>query len=364
MDNLRAALLTDPGLSLALGGLLLGALFGALVFKTNFCTMGALSDIANLGDWRRMRAWVLAIAVAMAGAHILDAAGVVQLAGSMYLSPSLNWVGSIAGGLMFGFGMVMAGGCASRNIARAGAGDLRALVTLLVIGLSAYMAIGGILAPGRALLERATTLPLGWPTQSIGDGLAVASGAVPGAVRLAVAITLALAALTWCFKDRDFRTSSAHVLSGLGIGLIVTAGWALTGLAYDDLAPKPVPPVSLTFVRPTGDTLEWLARWTAAPMPSFGVASVIGALAGAAVTALLLGRFRVATFTDTHDTLRNLGGAMLMGVGGVMALGCTVGQAITGLSTLAIGSFLTFGAIVAGGVYGLKVLERWLTAEA
>lgn len=364
MDILREAVLANSAFYLATGGLLLGVLFGALVFRTNFCTMGALSDIANLGDWRRMRAWILAVAVALAGIQVLDVLGVVQLSRSMYLAPGLNWAGSIIGGLMFGFGMVMAGGCASRNLARAGAGDLRALMTLLVVGLSAYMAIGGVLGPGRALLERATAIALPWPTQSLGEPLAQLTGVGAPAARLALGLALALAGLAWCLADAEFRRSPAHVLSGLGIGLLVIAGWALTGLAFDELADRPTAPVSLTYVRPTGDTIEWLARWTAAPVPGFGVASVIGALAGAALTALAMGRFRVATFTDTHDTLRNLGGAMLMGVGGVMALGCTVGQAITGVSTLAIGSFLTFGAIVAGGVYGLKVLEHWLTAEA
>ena len=124
------------------------------------------------------------------------------------------------------------------------------------------------------------------------------------------------------------------------------------------MATRPVPPISLTYVRPTGDALQWLTLFTAAPMPGFGVASVFGALIGACAAALAMGRFRLATFSDTGDTLRNLGGAALMGIGGVMALGCTVGQSITGVSTLALGSFLTFAAIVAGGFYGLRVLER------
>jgi hypothetical protein len=136
------------------------------------------------------------------------------------------------------------------------------------------------------------------------------------------------------------------------------AGWALTGLAFDDMAAKPTPPSSLTYVRPTGDALQWLTLYTAAPMPGFGAASVFGALLGACAASLMMGRFRIATFSDPSDTLRNLAGAALMGIGGVMALGCTVGQAITGVSTLALGSFLTFAAIIAGGFWGLRALER------
>jgi hypothetical protein len=123
-----------------------------------------------------------------------------------------------------------------------------------------------------------------------------------------------------------------------------------------------VPPISLTYVRPMGDALQWLTLYTAAPIPGFGAASVFGALLGAFAASLAMGRFGFSTFSDKGDTLRNLGGAALMGVGGVMALGCTVGQAITGVSTLAVGSFLTFAAIVAGGFWGLRVLERRILA--
>ena len=175
-------------------------------------------------------------------------------------------------------------------------------------------------------------------------------------------VLIAGAGLLYCFMDARFRSSPVHIIAGVGVGLCAVAGWALTGLAYDDFATRPTPPISLTYVRPAGDALEWLQRYTAAPLPGFGVASVFGALLGAGATALAMGRFRISTFSDSGDTLRNLLGALLMGIGGVMALGCTVGQAITGISTLALGSFLTFGAIIAGGVYGLHVLERRIMA--
>lgn len=363
MDTLREALAADAALYLALGGLAVGFLFGAVVLATNFCAMGSLGDIRNFGDWRRFRAWVLAGATALVGAQLLQAAGIVALDKSMYLvGGGLNWAGHVLGGLMLGFGMVFAGGCPSRNLARAGAGDLRALLTLIVLGLTAHMAIGGILAPARAALEQATSLPAGVTTESLGGLAARAAGVAPGTGALLAALPIAAAALLFCFLDRKFRASPVHIVSGLGIGLAVTAGWALSGLAYDDMATRPVPPVSLTYVRPAGDTLQWLALYTAAPVPGFGVASVIGALLGALAAALVMGRFRVSTFSDAGDTLRNLGGAALMGVGGVMALGCTIGQAITGVSTLAIGSYLTFAAIVAGGLWGHAVLERRVMA--
>jgi uncharacterized membrane protein YedE/YeeE len=145
MSSIRDMILANPAAWLAIGGLVIGVAFGYIVFRTNFCTMGSISDIVSFGDYRRFRAWLLAGAVAIAGAQSLDAAEVVALSKSMYLGSGLNWVGNVIGGLMFGFGMVFAGGCASRNLARVGAGDLRSLMTLIVMGLFAYMTIGGLI---------------------------------------------------------------------------------------------------------------------------------------------------------------------------------------------------------------------------
>jgi uncharacterized membrane protein YedE/YeeE len=364
MHTLRDLIAQNGPLVLALGGLAVGFLFGAVVFATNFCAMGSLSDIHNFGDWRRFRAWILAGATALIGAQALQAGGIVALDKSMYLaSANINWAGHILGGLMFGLGMVFTGGCPSRNLARAGAGDLRSLVTLVVLGLFAYMAIRGILAPARAALEQATSVT-DLASASLGDILARSASLAPVTGALLVTALLATAALLYCFGNKGFRASAVHVFSGLAIGLIVVAGWALTGLAYDDMATKPMPPISLTYVRPAGDALLWLALFTADPMPGFGTTSVFGALLGACAAALAMGRFRIATFSDTGDTLRNLAGAALMGLGGVMALGCTIGQGVTGISTLALGSFLTFAAIVAGGFWGLRLLERQVMASA
>lgn len=359
---MRDLIQQNPGAWLATGGLVIGLVFGFLVYRTNFCTMGSISDFMSFGDYRRFRAWVLAATVALTGTQLLAAAGLVALEKSMYLAPNLNWFGHIAGGLMFGFGMVFAGGCASRNLARVGGGDLRSLMTLIVMGLFAYMAIGGILGPLRSWLEQATSIDLGGlklGTQSLGDlaGRVVAKG------HGLAAAAIGLVAVIYCFKDASFRGSPVHIIAGVGVGLCVVAGWALTGLAFDDMADKPTTPISLTYVRPTADTIEWLQRFTAVRMPGFGVTTVLGAILGAFIAAKSMGRFQLSTFSNIGDTKRSLFGAALMGIGGVMALGCTVGQAITGISTLAIGSFLTFGAIVIGGILGMKKLEASLMDE-
>lgn len=364
MELMREFAVSNAGLVLALGGLAIGFFFGAIISRTNYCAMGALADIHNFGDTRRLRAWVLAGAVAIAGTQLLAAAGVIDVAKSMYASATFNWLGLIVGGFVFGIGMVFAGGCPSRNLARAGAGDLRALVTLLVIGLSGYMTIGGVFAPARSSLESVTAASLSAPSQLLGDLLAQTGLLGTAAATTLLTVVLVAAALAFVFASKGFRASRLHVLSGFGVGACIVAGWALTGLAFDDFAARPTAPISLTFVRPAGDVLEWLQRYTAAPLPGFGVASLVGVIAGAFVVSYARGHFRLATFSDVGDTLRHLGGAILMGIGGVMALGCTVGQSLTGVSTLSFGSFVATAAIIVGGRVGLVALERRILAAA
>lgn len=367
MTALREVLAENGPVALTLGGLLIGFVFGAIVYRTNFCTMGAISDIVSFGDARRFRAWMLAAVTAILGTQLLEYAGVVELSRSMYLGPNLNWAGCLLGGLLFGYGMVFAGGCASRNLVRVGGGDLRALLALIVLGIFAYMTMGGIFGPVRVWLEQSTAVNLTdfrATHQGLGEVVRAHFGIERNMAALAVLAAVVIPALIYCFFSKPFRSSGVHVFSGLAVGLCVVAGWALTGLAFDEMSDRPVAPISLTYVRPTGDALEWLQRYTALGWPGFGVATVLGAIAGAFITALAMGRFKVTTFSDKKDTVRVLGGAALMGIGGVLGLGCTIGQGVTGLSTLALGSFLTFAAILVGGVIGIKVFERILMAEA
>lgn len=361
---MREFVVENAPIALAAGGLLIGFIFGWIVYRTNFCTMGSISDFMSFGDYRRFRAWILAAATALIGAQILNAGGIVDLSRSMYPVARFEWFGNVVGGFLFGWGMVFAGGCASRNLARAGGGDLRSLVVLLVVGLFAYVTIGGLLGPIRANLSDRTAITLSAiGSTSISDILAYLTGLSTADARMVATTVIAGIALIYCFVDPAFRSSPIHILAGLGIGLCAVAGWALTGLAYDDMAAQTLAPISLTFVRPTGDTVEWLQRFTAGPVPGFGVTTTLGALLGAFVAAISTGRFKLTTFASPIDTVRNLFGAALMGIGGVMALGCTIGQGVTGVSTLAIGSFLSLAAIITGGIFGIKRMEAILLAE-
>nr|AFI78383.1 YeeE/YedE family protein DUF395 [uncultured bacterium ws101A12] len=342
------------------GGLIIGIVFGFIVYRTNFCTMGSISDILSFGDYKRFRSWLMAGAVAILGVLAIERIGIADMSQSMYQASTLTWGAHVVGGLMFGFGMVFSGGCISRNLVRAGGGDLRSIVVLLITGIFGYMTIGGLLGPLRVSLFTPLTSDLseiGMETQALGDLVGVVTGMAVETATMVTALVVALALLAYCLKDAGFRSSPVHLIAGIGIGACVIAGWVLTGLAYDDFADVPVQLISLSYVRPAGDSLDYAMRYTALGPPGFGVVTLVGALLGGLLGALSKGRVNLTTFADKADSIRNMFGAALMGIGGVLALGCTVGQAMTGFSTLAIGSIITFVFIVLGGIAGVKTME-------
>ena len=347
-----------PVLMTALGGLAVGAVFGATVLVTNFCTMGGISDYVLMGNGNRLRAWVMATAVAIIGTQVLSATGVIDLSASIYLTPNLGWLGAIIGGLLFGFGMTKAAGCGSKNLARIGSGSLKSLVTVIVMGIVGYMTLRGLLGPLRLQIET-TNLALdgaGMSSQHMGDIVSGLTGLSGETARLAFAVAVPLVLLFVCFKSADFRASRRDQMAGLVLGLCVAAGWYVTGvLGADDF--EPVPLASLTFVAPAAESLQYLMTWTGSNV-NFAIAATFGVVIGSFLAAIATGRFHLEGFVSTDDTLGNMGGAVLMGFGGVLALGCTIGQGTTGMSTLAAGSLITWLAILAGGYFGIKYLEE------
>lgn len=357
----KEAVVESPAWYVGWGGLLIGIVFGFIVYRTNFCTMGSISDILSFGDYRRFRAWLLAGAVGILGVAWVQSLDIADFSTTMYLSPSFAWGANVVGGLLFGFGMVFSGGCISRNLVRAGGGDLRSVVVLMITGVFGYMTIGGLLGPLRVALFTPLTSDLseaGMETQSLGAVVSGITGMEEATASMSAVIVLAVAILVYCFANKDFRSSPRNIIAGVGIGLCVVAGWLLTALAQDDFADVAVPLISLSFVRPAGDTLDYAMRFTALGAPGFGVVTLAGTLIGGLLGALFMGRVNLTTFADKDDSIRNMFGAAFMGIGGVLALGCTVGQALTGFSTLAVGSILTFLCIVLGGVAGVKAMER------
>ncbi len=341
-----------------LGGFAVGAVFGAVVQKTNFCTMGGLSDLVLMGDGRRFRAWLLAIAVAIIGTQALHFAGVIDINKSIYLSANLGWLGAIIGGAMFGFGMTQTGGCASKTLVRLGAGNLKSLIVMVVLGIFAYMTLRGLLALARLQIET-TNIDLaarGLSNQNLGEMAGAALGLPAMVSRAIVAAAIAILFLVICFKDAGFRRSVPDIVSGVVIGLCGVAGWVVTGvLAADEFTPVQLS--SITFVAPAGESLQYLMTFTGATI-NFGIGLIGGVIVGGFLMAIATGSFRVETFVDRQDLMRHLSGGMLMGAGGVMALGCTIGQGISGMSTLSLGSLIAWLSILGGGYLGLKYLEE------
>jgi uncharacterized protein len=346
----------------------LAAVFGAIAQKTHFCTMGAVADIVNIGDWSRMRMWVLAIAVAMLGFNAMVAAGWIQAGNSFYTAPRLLWLSSLVGGLLFGFGMVLASGCGSKTLVRIGGGNLKSLVVFFVVGVAAFATMKGI----TGVLRVATVDKVGvdfakgqdLPTLLAGPmGLSASSSA------LVIGGALALALVAWVLKAREGRSGDV-LLGGIGIGAVVAAVWYVSGrmgfvaehpdtLEATFLATNSQRMESLSFMAPMGYALDWLMFFSdKSKVLTIGIVSTAGVVLGSAITALATRSFRWEGFANAEDTANHIVGGVLMGVGGVTALGCTVGQGLSGISTLALGSFIALAAIVGGAVLALRY-QMW-----
>ena len=338
-------------------GFVLAAVFGFVANKTNFCTMGAVSDLLHMGSRGRLGAWFFAMGLAILGTQALDAAGLIDLASAIYLTPNFGWLGYIVGGVAFGVGMTLAAGCGQRNLVRFGGGNLKALVVLLVLGITAYTTVRGLLGLARITVFEAPNVDLemhGHDDQGIATLLAPVLGMEdPGAVRAALAVLLGGGLIAFALSQSTFRRSFDDLLAGIVIGAVITGGWYVTGvIGNDDF--EPVPLESMTFVAPTGNVINYLMTFTGSTI-NFGIAAVLGMIAGSFVYAVTSDSFRVETFGTRSEMVSHLAGGVLMGFGGVLALGCTIGQGVTGVSTLAAGSLIAVASIIFGSAITMKV---------
>ncbi|MFN4063085.1 MAG: YeeE/YedE family protein [Parazoarcus communis] len=350
-----------------------GVVFGFIGNKTHFCTLGAVSDVINIGDWNRARMWMLAIATAILGTAALGLAGMLDVSKSIYTTSKLTWLSHIVGGACFGIGMTLASGCGSKTLIRIGGGNLKSLVVFIVLGISAYMTMRGLFAVWRVRFLDSIAIDLDHG-QDIPGFLTHAGLEADTALLIAAAVIgggLLLAALI----RRDAWRSDV-LIGGLVIGALSVAGWYVSGhIGYVAEHPETLEEAfiatnsgraeSLTFVAPVAYTLELLMLWSdSSRVLTFGIASALGVVVGSALYALLSKGFRLEGFHTADDLVRHLVGAVLMGFGGVTALGCTIGQGITGFSTLAIGSILTTLAIIAGAVVTMKIQYWQMMREA
>jgi uncharacterized membrane protein YedE/YeeE len=346
----------------------LAFVFGAVAQRSSFCTMGAITDVVNFGDWRRMRMWLLAIAVAIAGAGCLEAAGIIDLSKSIYTNANVPWLSHVVGGLLFGAGMTLASGCGSKTLIRLGAGNLKSLVVLIVLAAAAYMTLKGVFATTRAFVLDPVRFNVGAPTSDL-PAIFTSWGLTSG-VHWWLPLIVAAAIAVFVFANRDFRTTPELVVGGLVVGAVIVGGWYVSahlGHVAEDpatleekfFATNSGRAESFSFVAPTAYLLELLMLWTdQSRVMTFGIAGVLGMMIGSLAMALATRSFRWEGFANAEDVGNHLVGAVMMGFGGVTALGCTIGQGLTGVSTLAVGSFLTLFSIIAGSVLAVRY-QMW-----
>jgi uncharacterized membrane protein YedE/YeeE len=356
------------------GAFILAFVFGAVGNKTRFCTMGAVSDWVNMGETSRLRMWLLAIAVAILGAAALELAGLVDFSKSIYTAPRLTWLSHIVGGFLFGVGMTLGSGCGSKTLIRVGAGSLKSLIVYVFLGIAAYMTLRGVLGAFRvAVLDPAAiALPAGQDLPSL---LAALTGAPKRTWAAALALIIAGALLAFVYASRHFRGDFNYTLGGVVTGLVVVGGWYVSGvLGHVAEDPNTLQEAfvgtnsgrmeSFSFVSPMAYTLDYLMLWTdKSKIITYGIASGLGVIAGSAAYALATRSFRWEGFASAEDTANHIVGGLLMGFGGITALGCTIGQGISGFSTLALGSIITFVAIVAGSATTMKWQYWRMTRE-
>jgi len=337
---------------LPFAGLLIGGILGAAARWKHFCTLSALERYWYAGDDQGLRMWVFAIAVALASTQALVATHVVSLDSVFYLQPRLSLLGAIGGGILFGLGMALVGTCGFGALVQLGGGSMRSLIIIVTIGISALVAQRGLIGQFRNSVVEPLALDLSFfGSQSIGT---IVSTVVDTNISHWVALIIAMLLFAWVLKSKKFRGNHKAQLSSLIIGLCVSAGWVITEI-HQAVSFNVVQVESASFVLPPGEILFSLMAVTG-KIPDYGMGLVPGVVLGACVVAFFRGDVRWEACDDARELNRHLFGAILMGTGGVFAGGCTIGQAVSGASTLALSAPIVFASIILGAKFGL----RWL----
>ena len=337
-------------LVLPIGGFLCGALAGAGAQYGRFCTMGAIEDGVLGGDWRRAKAFGLAVAVAVAGVWLLRLTSGFDVARSVYAMPRFDLLGAALGGLLFGIGMAFAGTCGFGLLVRAGGGDLRAFVTAGVMGVVAFAATGGILSTPRVQLTQLVTIDVSAAGGSFLDRLFTGA---PGAFASLIAPLVASVLVLIAFSDQRLRKKPKLILGALAMGLAVTLGWLFSGVLADPFGSHRIE--SLSFVAPLGRIVVQVMTGALSDV-GFAVSSVLGVMSGSLAVVATRNEMRAEAFDDVREMQRHLLGAALMGLGGVLARGCTIGQGISAASALSLSTPIVVMTIVIGARLGLLSL--------
>ncbi len=341
-------------LTTLLGGVV-GFLLGFVARLTRFCTLSAVETAIYGNNWLQLRMWVLAIAVAIAGTGILIDLGLISLESTVHYLPRVAIAGPIVGGLLFGIGMAAVGTCGFGSILRAGGGDMRGMVTIIIVGVTGYITIRGLLAIPRLQLIEPLSIPLeNGQNATLHSLLGQLFGLNQETLLLPVALFVSLSLAAWCFSDRKFRLEPKIVFGGAIVGLLVVMGWYITAnIGADAFDPQPIE--SLSFVSAAGNTVIYLMTFTGATA-TFSVGVFVGTLLGAFIAAAVKHELRLDGYDEPREMRRHILGANLMGIGGVLSMGCSVGQGLSGVSSLAIPSFFALTSMWLGAAIGLHVL--------
>ena len=351
---------------------ILGFILGYVVNKTNFCTMGAVSDLVNIGDSSRFKAWLLAIATAIVGVTLLEYMSIVDIDESRipYRNSVFFWPRYILGGIMFGIGMTLASGCGNKILIRIGGGNIKSIFVLIVAGLMALLMTRtdfyGLLFHSWMNPISPDLAKLGISDQSIQTMFSSITGIESNnmIITILVPAIISILLLKYIFSSYS-KLSSDNILSGIVVGLVVTFAWLISGgelgqawIENNDFLDTPYPSVgvqSFTFINPMGELLIYSSSVFDSFYLTFGVTALISTVCGSFIYALISNNLRLEWFANKHDFYRHLLGAVLIGIGGVLSLGCTIGQGVTGVSTLALGSIITLISIIFGASLMMKI---------
>ena len=373
MNDLTPEQISSLGSQALLITLFITTILGIIMQKTSFCTLGAVSDGILMEDWSRMRQWCLAIGIAILGVALMSHLGWIDVSKSFYTGNRVLYLSTVIGSTLFGIGMVLASGCGSKTLIRIGGGNLKSIVVFIVLGLVAYMTMRGILGIMKANTIDKVTLSLN-TNQDLPSILSASFGIAKESLRSILALIIGGAFIGFAVLKKSFWNAE-NLLAGIGVGVGITAIWWVSG-HYAHLIEDPNTlqeaflvtnsgrMESLSFVAPYAFALDWMMFTSdKSKVLTIGIVAVIGMILGSAISSILSKNFRWESFRGVEDTANHLVGAALMGFGGVTAVGCTVGQGLSGLSTLALNSFIAFPGFILGAYIGLQYLQWRLSPK-
>ena len=351
---------------------ILGFILGFVASKTNFCTMGAVSDWVNIGDLSRFKSWMFAAAIAILGVTVFEFQSYFDLNDSRipYRNSVFSWPRYVLGGLMFGVGMTYASGCGNKVLIRIGGGNLKSIIVLLIAGLMAYIMTRtdfyGIIFHSWMNPMSPDLAILGIADQSLPTIISsVISAANTVYYKLIVGLLVGLIFMYYIFRSGSFVKNIDNVIGGFIVGSVVVLAWYLTGstigqewIETNNFLDNPLPGVgvqSFTFINPMGESIIYVSKSADIYYLTFGVTALLSVILGSFIYSMMSRSFRIEWFQSKEDFKRHMVGAVLIGIGGVLSMGCTIGQGVSGVSTLAIGSFITLISIVIGAAIAMKI---------